>query len=809
MTKSTVRPAHSASGLRTPMHTACWEISRLLRDGAPAQRSRQASERLLQVAAGLPDAHLSLVFAGDGHGGVQIRLHSDTTADMDQLLDWVFEDVAHWHRIDHGALLTAPDGMGSLVELVPAVQVRLPEPLQLVDPLAVDVATPPDLWPVGFLHDGMDLLTALTTMAAQVRVHIAPASDLERQMIAALTRKWASSRDPLEYSQYMGTPVRIRCFVGQRGPHLNPRLRAALGGLGAGLQLVPRDPTDQSDLADWDGEGESLTGAVQPFGVAMCFVHLPAAGEQVEMCGVPTAEAETRPVPLDTTPTEEGLRIGAAIASDGRRRDVRLGRSDLTLHTQVLGAPGMGKSSLLAALVSEAVAAGLGVSVLDPHGPLVERLLAERDESMIGRTVVVRSGDVNNPVPVNVLANTDPDLVSDVMLQVLRELHDPANQGYLGPRFERAYAQTIRAMRALFGNRANIAALPLMLRSQHDVRRLVGALETLDPELATQMQNEFGNIRSEDFAELSAWINAKFQRPVASPEMRAILLSGEDAVDVTRVIDDRDLLLVDLASPSVGGQGAQFLGEMWLTKHWAALSQRRDRTSPHLLIVDEAHLFGSGLLPRLLAEGRKFGIAVVIAHQNLEQLTSELREAALSTTSNTIVFRSGPREAVTALTRLGTWPGGPLTRLRRLHAAASLSQGDLQTDAFSLHVDHNDRADAQPQPEWVKDAIVAESYRRHVEPFRDSPPLTAEKVDARVEDVTSDTLDRPARGATSSRPRPSSNGAASFLDQWLDQRRTRTPPVTGDAPAASPPTPSEPPFPDEPPEDPMEPWNEA
>lgn len=46
-------------------------------------------------------------------------------------------------------------------------------------------------------------------------------------------------------------------------------------------------------------------------------------------------------------------------------------------------------------------------------------------------------------------------------------------------------------------------------------------------------------------------------------------------------------------------------------KHWLAMSAM-PTSRPHLLIVDEAQLFGSGILPRMLAEARKFGLGVVI-----------------------------------------------------------------------------------------------------------------------------------------------------------------------------------------------------
>jgi len=752
-----------------PAHTSCWQVSELLRDEGAARRSRAASDRLLNLAAGLePGAHLSLVIAGDGRGGVQLRLHTDTrVSDLDGLVRWVGDGVAAWRPLAADEPhLVGPAGLGTIVELLPAVRAPLPpEYLALDDPLpgAPTEAPRPDLWPVGLIDDGMELLKALTGLEAQVRVHMAPASSLERQMISALTRRSVQSTDPVVYSQYMGTPVRIRCFVGQSGSYLSPRLRAALGRFGIGLRLVECDPRDPEILAAWDGDELSLSGSVQPFGVAQCFVHLPACGEEAVLCGVPTAEADTPPVPIDRLVGDNvgGLRLGSAVAADGSDRDVRIAPVELLLHTQVLGSTGTGKSTLLAAVVQEAVAAGMGVSVLEAHGPLVERIIAELPESAVERTIVVRSADVENPVPLNALRSSDPPMITEVMVQVLRELLDPNNQGFLGPRFERAFGQAMAAQRHLFGAHATLSAVPYLLRDRAQVKRLADALKPIDPPLAGQLTTELAGLRDEDFAELSAWINAKFQRLVATPEVRGILGTGEDAVDVTRLVDERGILLVDLAAPAVGPLGAQFLGEMWLAKHWAALSQRRDPAQPHLLIVDEAHLFASGLLPRLLAEARKFGVGVVLAHQHLEQLTPHLRDATLATTNNVVVFRSGPREAAAALSRLGEWAGGPLTRLPRFHAAATLSLGTQQSDAFSLMVDHNTRVDAQPQPERVAAAIVERSRAVCVEPFRAAQQLTIDRVDAAVSDLSR------RNERTPEPPRPARHPS---LDDWLARR---------------------------------------
>ena len=52
-------------------------------------------------------------------------------------------------------------------------------------------------------------------------------------------------------------------------------------------------------------------------------------------------------------------------------------RKDLRSHLYVVGKTGTGKSTLIKSIVSQAVAQGMGVAVLDPHGTLIEEILDE------------------------------------------------------------------------------------------------------------------------------------------------------------------------------------------------------------------------------------------------------------------------------------------------------------------------------------------------------------------------------------------------------------------------------------------------
>lgn len=777
-------------------HASCWTLSSLFRDGAASGRSMRSADRLLGFAAGLePGAHLTWVLEGDGAGRVSVRLHTDSTHhDVEVHLPWIFEGVGRWERFTGDPHLADPVGMGCLFEIVPSVRKHEEAVLDLSDPLADDFlefeqmtrqewASRTDLWPVPIVGDGMDLISALATLSAQVRVHMAPPSLLEQQMLAGELRKSVQSVDPVDYSQYFGSPLRLRCMVAQTGPYLSPRLRSALMHLGVGLSVVPRDLNAASNLQAWRGEELSLSGSVEPYGVARCLVRVPAHGDEVTVCGMQTEEPEAKRVPLAASiePDRTGLRIGSAPTVNGDLLDVTVDKDDLLLHTQVLGATGTGKSTLLAALVQEAVAAGMGVTVIEPHGTLLERIVDELPESMADRTVVVRSDDIDNPVPLNVLRGPRPEMVTDMMTAVIRDLFDPRSEGIVGPRFERAFSYALQTLQVLLGERANMSAIPFFFRDQKKLLDVAKLLKPINSDLSSVLVAEFGQLREADFGELSAWVNSKMQRLVSTPEMRAILGTGEDAVDVTKIMDHRNVLLVDLASPAIGPLGAQFLGEMWLAKHWQALAERKNTDQPHLLIVDEAHLFASGLLPRLLSEARKFGVGVVLAHQHLEQLKPELREATLATTNNVIVFRTGPREEITARMRLGDWPGGPLTRLPRLQAAATLSQGKNQSDAFTLIVDHNERVRRAPQPTSAGDAIDRASQARFVDPFRGGVSVTGQMIDDAVEKL------RQRGGSSTESLSAGRSSGSSFLDEWLESRkRAQSEPRSHDIASASP-----------------------
>ena len=75
------------------------------------------------------------------------------------------------------------------------------------------------------------------------------------------------------------------------------------------------------------------------------------------------------------------------------RRAVGLTVADARQHMHIIGATGSGKSTLMAPMILDDVAAGRGVVVIDPKGDLVADLLARLPASAAERTILIDPTD--------------------------------------------------------------------------------------------------------------------------------------------------------------------------------------------------------------------------------------------------------------------------------------------------------------------------------------------------------------------------------------------------------------------------------
>ena len=411
-----------------------------------------------------------------------------------------------------------------------------------------------------------------------------------------------------------------------------------------------------------------------------------------------------------------------------------IGETDLKRHYQIVGQTGTGKSTLLVGLILSAIRQGHGLTFFDPHGSTIDVILRSLPKEYADRVRVVRIGDTNNPVPLNLWDSDDPDKeernISD-LCELFNDIFDPRQEGFVGPRYERWLSTFAKASIAFLGRRASLESIAVISQSKDNMLKVSKAIQARYPELFETIKNEYGLDKSNDFNATLNWYLCKFQRLTSVEQLRRTLGAGTNALDFARTIDTDTVTLIDLASPAIGTHAARIIGTLMLMKLWNAAMARKERDRTHLVVIDEAALFQTNPMPRMLAESRKFGISMVLCHQHTGQLTREIRDALEANSANFSAFRLSPRDAAAAAVRLDDPEmQAQLPRLDAFRAITTLSVDGKPTAPFTLEIN---RPQKQRDGERTASKIEAHSIETLVAPYRELRALMPSEIQELLE----------------------------------------------------------------------------
>lgn len=396
------------------------------------------------------------------------------------------------------------------------------------------------------------------------------------------------------------------------------------------------------DFATWGEPGA---------GPAAELAYLADLGEAVRLFALPSVAswlpaqhgALSLPYPGGVA---EGLRLGTnSVRNAGR--DVLLPHEARNHHVWMVGQTGTGKSTLLESLIEQDVAAGRGVIVIDPHGDLIRQVLGRIPARRTRDVILFDPADTAHPLGINPLEAEGEDaqaLVVSSFIGLLTKLYDPYHQGIVGPRFEHA------ARNGLLTVMANGGTLIEVVRVFQDDAFVQTQLRQVTDALVKRYWTD-QIAKTNDFhrSEVLDWIVSKFGHFVTDPTMRRILGQPKSGFSFRQAMDTGKIVLLSLAKGLLGSENANFLGLILLPMvlH-AALSraelpaaERRDVA----LYVDEFQNYATDSLALMLAEARKYRLALTLANQHVGQLKGEIRDAVLGNVGSILSFRLGAADA--------------------------------------------------------------------------------------------------------------------------------------------------------------------
>src|SRR5258705_518977 len=128
-----------------------------------------------------------------------------------------------------------------------------------------------------------------------------------------------------------------------------------------------------------------------------------------------------------------------------------------------------------------------------------------------------------------------------------------------------------------------------------------------------------------------------------SSPLRNILGQVRNGIDARFIIDNRRIFIANLSKGKLGADKANLLGALLVTQFQLAALGRADMPeddrADFSLAIDEFHNFSTDSFASILSEARKYKLSMLLAHQYVEQLSDEVRDAVFGNVGSLISFR--------------------------------------------------------------------------------------------------------------------------------------------------------------------------
>ena len=341
-------------------------------------------------------------------------------------------------------------------------------------------------------------------------------------------------------------------------------------------------------------------------------------------------------------------------ATDSRNSKTPFGirAEDRMRHMYVIGKTGMGKSTLLENLAIQDIQNGEGICFIDPHGGTAEKLLEFVPESRIHDVVYFAPFDTENPIGFNVMEDVGYDkrhlVVAGLMSSFQRIWKD-----LWSARMEYILQNTLFAL--LEYPDATLIDVNRMLINKHFRAKVVEYIT--DPIIRRFWVEEFAGYSDKYTQDATPAIQNKIGQFASNPLLRNIIAQPKSTFDIRQMMDSNKIFIVNLSKGRMGEQNADLLGSMLVTKMYLAAMSRAEESPktlgalpPFYLYVDEFQSVVNDSFANILSEARKYKLALIIAHQYIEQVEENIRAAVFGNVGTIITFRVGPFDAETLKT---------------------------------------------------------------------------------------------------------------------------------------------------------------
>jgi len=363
--------------------------------------------------------------------------------------------------------------------------------------------------------------------------------------------------------------------------------------------------------------------------------------------------------------TKRPVLDGLVLGRDAANRAVAIGPTDRARHMVILGATGVGKSTLMANMIAQDVTAGRGVILIDPHGDLYAQVRDALPCEAKERAILADAGDFADPFGLNLLEITSEpaavqrNFIANQLVGVFQSVLYRGVPEAFGPMFGAYFRNAIFLLMEAEGKNASLADFDRVFAEPAYRRSLLE--RCADPQVVRFWKEIATKAGGEAALEnIAPYICSKLTQFTGNPLLRPIITAPRTTLDFPGAMHRGDTVLVNLAKGLIGEHDSALLGGLITIRIFCAAMARSaipaDRRRPVRVYLDEFATYATGTLTQMLAECRKFGLELVLAGQSLDQVDGradrpDVAHAILANVGSILAFRTGPSDAH----RLADW----------------------------------------------------------------------------------------------------------------------------------------------------------
>ncbi len=366
---------------------------------------------------------------------------------------------------------------------------------------------------------------------------------------------------------------------------------------------------------------------------------------------------ELKRATTNRAPAPVGLPTEGVVMGVNRYRgseiEIHFAPEDRLRHLYVIGQTGTGKTTLLKNMIIQDIENGDGVCMMDPHGSDILDVLAAIPEHRMNDVIYFDPSQTERPMALNMLEYdvTKPEqktFVVNELFSIFQKLYGKVPES-MGPMFEQ-YFRNATMLVIEDPETGNTLFDVSRVMSDKTYREL--KLSRCHNPVIVQFWRDVADKAGGDaaLANIVPYITSKFDVFLANDVMRPIITQRTSSFDFRDIMDNRKILLVNLAKGRLGDINANLIGLIVVGKILMAALSRVDRLAegklpPFYLYIDEFQNVTTDSIATILSEARKYLLSLTIAHQFIKQLDERIKDAVFGNVGSITAFRVGSEDA--------------------------------------------------------------------------------------------------------------------------------------------------------------------